>query len=478
MSGCNLCPSCVSKPKDECNYLGQKQCVDDKEFVRGDMNGDGILSPREILRLFYIVNGGAEGASWGLNYADWFNMTVHECKLSGINCKSGKITKIDLRGATLCSKKSCEALPNEFGFIGESLEVLDLSGSFSNFAAISIPPSIGMLSNLKILDLSNNNVKNIPNEIGNLTTLQILNLSQCRYQGQIPSALWKLQSLEKLNLSDNFFSHQQFPSEIGMLTNIREFLMNRSQLSGTIPPELGNLSQLKGLEFYGNLLTGTIPSSFEKLTQLRKIDVFNNMLEGSVDFITKIPEIEIVHLKANKFSGTISTDIGKLQKLRWLDISFNSFSGKLPSTLGEIPVLKDLILGTNKFQPPVPSSLCRNTIVNGGPHGMNSCEHIACPVGKTSSIGHSKDDVKCEPCSKDETTLHLASSSCKKIGQYEYFTMVEALLHRKKWELEENVGVQKNECDLDIVNCNDDGQVMSFVFPLKSIKFNEQLFRR
>ncbi len=475
MSGCIKCPACSSGATFlACNYIGQTQCIDesnnnDVKAIRGDMNADGVLSQREFLRLFYVLTG---GTSWGEQYSNWRDMTVDACTLTGINCKVGRVTKIDLRGATLCVSDVCEGIPSEISALGRSLEVLDLSKSFSQSAIVEIPPSIGMLSRLKILDLSHNLIRGIPNEIGNISTLGMLNLFKCRIHGPIPSAIWKLENLEKLNLNENLFMGQTFPSEIGRLTNLKELLISGSQLEGTIPPELGNLSNLKNLEFYSNSIVGTIPSTFENFTQLRRLDIFHNQLEGAIDFISKITEFEIVHMRMNKFSGTIPEAIGDLKKLAWLDLSGNLLSGEIPSSLGSIPVLKDLHLGDNIFQPSVPLSLCQRSEINGGYNAKSSCDHIICPMDTFSRQGHATSDVPCQPCEKGgQTTISLGASGCITMETYEYVSMLDSLVKKRDWDYNQNQG---SECDFDVVTCDEQGHVIGFNIPLAAMEFNEK----
>ena len=481
MSGCMNCPKCVSVEKEStCNYLGQIQCLDQSlKFVRGDMNGDGILSQREVLRLFYVVT---EGMFWGRNYSKWAQMNVNECSLPGIHCKEGKVTKIDLRGATLCVTKPCEGIPREIGELGESLEVLDLSTSFSSHVSIEIPSSIGMLTKLKILDLSHNHVKEIPSEIGLISSLHILNLLNCGYHGPIPPAIWKLKELEILNLNENLFTDQKLPSDLGHLTNLKELLFADSHIKGTIPFEIGALTNLKNLEIYDNELSGTLPSSFKMLRQMKRIDMLNNTIEGTLDWILDMPEIEVLNVRDNKFHGRIPSKIGDLKMLAWVDLSGNMFTGEIPSSFADILNLRNLRLGNNRLQPPIPPRLCQNLQINGpinpaGYDATNACNHIICPMGTHSKrgLGSPVKDSTCQQCDEGETTLHLGQTSCLRIGQYEMLTMFDALMNNKEWKIDK-VG-SRNKCDLEVATCDDDGQVIGLNIPLAGIRFDEELFQ-
>ena len=76
--------------------------------------------------------------------------------------------------------------------------------------------------------------------------------------GQIPPELGSLTELRILNLSHNELSGH-IPPELGSLAKLEELRLNDNLLSGGIPPELGNLVNLKVLYLSYNDLRGCIP---------------------------------------------------------------------------------------------------------------------------------------------------------------------------------------------------------------------------
>mmetsp|Transcript_5023 Transcript_5023/g.6495 ORF Transcript_5023/g.6495 Transcript_5023/m.6495 type:complete len:1284 (-) Transcript_5023:486-4337(-) len=482
ISGCIKCPSCFDSAEESkdstCLMYGQESCIDSNiNFILGDMDGDGSLSQREVLRLIYAST---DGKSWGHQYHKWAQMDVDSCELTGINCKDGLVTKIDLRGATMCASPACIGLPDEIGELGNSLEVLDLSGSWTKNAALSIPATIGKLTNLKILNLSQNNLDGIPAEIRHLgESLQILNLSRCSLL-YIPTSIWTLKKLEVLNLSVNKFGGHQllpFPSDVGRLTNLEELVLSRSKIGGTIPSEIGNITNLKNLDCHGNSITGTIPSSFANLSILKRLDLYNNKLTGEIDALTTLHKLEIIGLKQNRFTGTIPSEISNLNKLSYFDLSRNQFRGTIPAELASLGSLLELYLGQNLVQPPIPQSLCDKVYTNDRQKNFkNSCDNILCPQSQFSENGYATIDSPCKPCVDGKTTLHLGQTSCIKMSQRQYLLMLRSLLLGENWDFDDILSSTENECDWEMVTCDESGEIVTLDLPLATMEFNEQMF--
>lgn len=250
--------------------LGRTEC-EGTDFVIGDLSGDGVLSPREILRMFFID---ALGLMWGPDFLKWKDVSVNECDLSGVTCTDGEVTKIDLTNAHLCTGENrkaapaslCSGLPSELGALS-SLEVLVLSGK--QFLRGSLPTEVGNLSNLQFLDLSSCMLMTgtLPTELGRLTNMKVFKLTHSRVRGPIPTELFGLESLEIIHLTNNrLTSTLPVPS----LINTKELMMSRNSVSGTIPTEIGRLTKLENLEAYNNKLSGRLPDALSKCTVLRR----------------------------------------------------------------------------------------------------------------------------------------------------------------------------------------------------------------
>lgn len=71
----------------------------------------------------------------------------------------------------------------------------------------ALPAEIRFLSNLEVLDISNNRMTGLPAEIGQLSKLRVLNAAHNQLTG-IPHELGNLRNLEILDLSGNDISEQ------------------------------------------------------------------------------------------------------------------------------------------------------------------------------------------------------------------------------------------------------------------------------
>ncbi|XP_047267436.1 probable LRR receptor-like serine/threonine-protein kinase At3g47570 [Capsicum annuum] len=121
-----------------------------------------------------------------------------------------------------------------------------------------MPPSLGNLQDLVVLDLSSNNmVGSLPQEIGNLKVVT------------------------KIDLSMNQFSNE-IPREIGGLRTLVHLSLKHNKLQGSIPDSVSNMVGLEFLDLSNNNISGIIPMSLEKLQNLKYFNVSVNKLYGEI----------------------------------------------------------------------------------------------------------------------------------------------------------------------------------------------------
>lgn len=117
-------------------------------------------------------------------------------------------------------------------------------------------------------------------------------LPQNNMRGTIPDSVGALTALRFLDLSNNGHSgkhdpayalHGTIPATVGAMTSLEVLQLGGSDwLTGTIPPELGTLTTLKSLYLFHNRLHGTIPAELGALLHLNVFYLYNNLLSGRV----------------------------------------------------------------------------------------------------------------------------------------------------------------------------------------------------
>ena len=146
----------------------------------------------------------------------------------------------------------------------------------------TIPPELGNLTRMSILDLGVNGLTGtIPPELGNLGNLTWLHLSHNSLRGLIPPELGRLARLEVLKLDRNLL-RGRIPPGIGGLANLEVLWLDRNELTGPIPPELRGLTSLRELRFGWNSLSGVIPPWLGELTELSYLSLRNNDFTGPI----------------------------------------------------------------------------------------------------------------------------------------------------------------------------------------------------
>ena len=200
------------------------------------------------------------------------------------------------------------------GFTGHYLNQLpDNIGNLTNLHYVDfsrhnltyLPDGFGNLTNLDYLDLYHNSLTSLPESFKNLRHLKTLYLNnQIPYYkknkssqekfNSFPDVLCELNSLEKLDLSQNFI--RTLPDSIKNLQNLTTLNMGDNKLN-FLPEGVYNLENLRSLSVMHNRLK-EIPKTIENLTSLEVFDISaNRSLKILPDSIIKLKNIKKLYLQ-------------------------------------------------------------------------------------------------------------------------------------------------------------------------------------
>ncbi|KAM3683453.1 hypothetical protein ACJW31_12G148600 [Castanea mollissima] len=236
------------------------------------------------------------------------------------------------------------------------------------YGSINSSSSLFQLVHLQLLDLSYNNFNfsQIPSSIGNLSKLQDLRLSNSFFAGQIPSEISQLSKLSSLDLSCNshpsscsFFGllssdpsskrllelkRPHFESLVQNLTNLEALFLSLVNIPYPVPSLLANMSSLSFLILTSCGLLGELPTNIFQLPNAEFLHLVQNPgLIGNLPDFNRTSHLKHLCVMETGMSGEIPGSIGNLGSLEQLYLDSNNFSGLVPPSIGNLSKLTNLM---------------------------------------------------------------------------------------------------------------------------------------
>ncbi|XP_048317803.1 receptor-like protein EIX2 isoform X2 [Ziziphus jujuba] len=288
---------------------------------------------------------------------------------------SSNITMLYLR-----DNKFSGPIPPNIGEVMPLLTDLDIS---QNSLSGSIPLSIGNLTGLTtlvisnnelsgqiphfwedkqflyIVDMSNNSLSGtIPTTMGSLSFLEFLILSNNKLSGEVPSSLKNCTNMVSLDLGDNRFTGK-LPAWIGeSMHNLLILRLRSNSFSGNIPRQFCGLSKLHIMDLSHNHLTGHIPHCISNLSGLKSEGIEEITYQGKLKVVAKgrvllyystLYLFNSFDLSNNNLSGAIPLELTDLIKLGTLNLSMNHLTGQIPSSIGNLEWIETLDISMNQI---------------------------------------------------------------------------------------------------------------------------------
>ncbi|KAG8057219.1 hypothetical protein GUJ93_ZPchr0002g26197 [Zizania palustris] len=258
-------------------------------------------------------------------------------------------------------------------FCSESGRVTGLA-LFSLDVSVPVPPAIGQLSELVILQ-----IESIPG-----------------LSGPIPCSFANLSRLEDLDIAGTSISGP-VPAFLADLSSLRTLVIANSRLAGPIPPSLASLPNLRYVDLSGNMLTGAIPPGLLH-GSFRFLILSNNQLTGEVPSCYGVDTVDTVDLSHNHLTGDPSsflfgmtrpatkidlswnelefdmTNVRFPHHLKFLDLSHNRITGKVAKSLMDVR-LEHFNVSHNELCGEIPAGRFMSS------HGADCYAHNKCLCG-------------------------------------------------------------------------------------------------
>jgi len=221
-------------------------------------------------------------------------------------------TLADLRAGKLAGIKrlnlSCDLreFPDDIFSLGDSLEVLDLSGN----QLTDLPADLHRLKHLKILFCSNNPFTRLPEALGRCEQLFFIGFKACKITEVSPRALPP--KLRSLVLTDNRI--ESLPDELGQCAHLQKLMMAGNRLQA-LPESLAACRRLELVRISSNDIH-QLPHWLLNMPALAWLAFAGNPL-NDIHTETPIRQIPWQQLTLHQVLGEGAS--GVIQRGQWLD---------------------------------------------------------------------------------------------------------------------------------------------------------------
>ncbi|KAL8217519.1 hypothetical protein R6Q57_020892 [Mikania cordata] len=330
--------------------IGKLSLLEKLELHINRLNGTLPLSLMNCTKL-QILNLRVNSLGGRLSGFDFSNFTQLAIVDLGENLFNGVLPKsLFLCRSLTAIRLSSNKLEGEI--LPDILELLSLSFlSFSNNTFKNIIQALDILSShekLTSLILSQNFFNETLPAVGisGFQDLKILALDGCKLFGHIPIWLMSLTNLQVVDLSENNINGI-IPGWLQTLPNLFYLDLSNNFISGSFPLELTGLPALASQQVLDH-----VNSSYLELP------VFVTPEDASYMQYNQLVALPpSLYLASNNLSGGIPVEIGNMQSIHFLDLSQNYFSGTIPGSISNFKNLEMLDLSRNLLVGEIPSSL-------------------------------------------------------------------------------------------------------------------------
>ena len=435
-------------------------CPENTEFYGHVMCGVAANKEKEILDKLFIETG---GPYWNKTHDNWMKPGVPICSREGVICRAGStdsgVDELRLQNVGMQGEIPSEIwqLPyiRSLGFTNNAVDI-----SFSG---------IEQATTLRVLKLSNCQLRDLEGLQNAPSSLSEIHLAQNQLDGTIPSEIFLLEHVAKIFLNNNNFGGRLSP-DVGKMKAMVEMWLWDNQLTGVLPSEIGLMTALQRFDVSMNSMSGAIPSELERLINLRKLNLGGQTgkgnFEGPLPAFADSPFLTDVDFSGNSFSGWLPPSfLAKVDPGSQItaDLSMNQFEGPIPEAWSRFESLNVDLSGNMISE--IPQDLCNNNGWNNELVGLlGTCDAILCKPGSYLPQGRQTEVTQpCITCPDGEASApFFGSRSCldpKLRAERQILTDFYQATNGTNWLIQINWLSEYPTCSWYGVTCNDNGFV-------------------
>ncbi|RVE61701.1 hypothetical protein OJAV_G00175590 [Oryzias javanicus] len=226
---------------------------------------------------------------------------------------------------------------------------------------LSVPGSVGAMTNLQTFLLDGNCLSDLPSELGSLQRLGYVGLSFNRFN-HVPQVLERLSSMEKLCMAGNYL--ETLTLQNFRLLHVKHVDLRLNKISVMVPDEPDLLRHVTQLDVRDNRLTDLDASVFPRLEMLHcernrivSLKVKGCSLKGLYASSNELQRLDVSPVPSNLSYMDVSRNnleslpdwLVEAKRLEVLDVSHNLVT-ELPGRLFCSSSLRKLSAGHNRLQ--------------------------------------------------------------------------------------------------------------------------------
>jgi Leucine-rich repeat (LRR) protein len=251
---------------------------------------------------------------------------------------------------------------------GQTVSELNLSGN--NLNGI-VPSVVFHLPGLRKVDISGNPVDMTFLGIDEAESLEELYMGETLVDNL--DGIGKATALKILHVHNNSFGGQTIPDEIFNVITLTDLVLSENSFGGKLSSKVGQLTGLLRLTLTSNDLTGALPSEFGLLQSLTMLELSDNEWVGTLppswsDMIAlETLYIDNTDAKGSGITGPL-IPFATMPSMRELHLTENQLTGTIPSTfLSGVSVTDSVVnvrLNNNHLDGTVPAALATLSKLN------------------------------------------------------------------------------------------------------------------